>query len=164
MLEKGIGNRIPLGLLFLRIVYGIVFIGHGLQKSFGFFGGDGVSGTIAAFHDIGIPLATAMAWMISVGELGSGILFFIGYWVRETALFITFVMLGAIWFVHADNGLFMMNNGYEYNLVLLAGAVCLFLGGGGYASLDRVIGQKNKLAFVKDRSQIRLEPPHENTF
>ena len=34
-----------IGLLILRIVVGLLFIGHGTQKLFGWFGGGGPAGT-----------------------------------------------------------------------------------------------------------------------
>ena len=34
-----------LGLLFLRVLVGALFIGHGTQKLFGWFGGHGIDGS-----------------------------------------------------------------------------------------------------------------------
>lgn len=48
----------------------------------------------------------------------------------------------AIFSVHAANGLFMSNNGYEFALSLLAIAVSLAISGGGRASLDAVMARK----------------------
>ena len=48
-------------------------------------------------------------------------------------------MLVAIFAVHASNGLFMSNNGYEYALTLFAVTVALTIQGGGRFALDSVL-------------------------
>jgi len=42
------------GLLVLRLVVGLLFIGHGTQKLFGWFGGDGIAGFAAILGNAGI--------------------------------------------------------------------------------------------------------------
>ncbi|EGH49090.1 hypothetical protein PSYPI_44771, partial [Pseudomonas syringae pv. pisi str. 1704B] len=39
------------------------------------------------------------------------------------------------------NGFFMANNGYEYALALLGGAVAVLIEGAGKLSLDRIIAR-----------------------
>ena len=51
-------------------------------------------------------------------------------------------MLVAIFSVHAGNGLFMSNNGYEFALALLAATVALSIQGAGKFSFDAVISNK----------------------
>ena len=47
--------------LVVRVALGIVFFAHGAQKTFGWFGGRGLSATSAGFRTMGIPpAATAM--------------------------------------------------------------------------------------------------------
>jgi putative oxidoreductase len=42
-----------LGLLVVRVVVGVVFVGHGAQKLFGAFGGPGIGGTATFFESAG---------------------------------------------------------------------------------------------------------------
>jgi putative oxidoreductase len=51
-------------------------------------------------------------------------------------------MLVAIFSVHAANGLFMSNNGYEFALALLAASVSLAISGAGAFSIDRRLSGK----------------------
>ena len=43
-----------LALLVLRLVVGLLFVGHGAQKLFGVFGGHGLKGTAGFFEGIGL--------------------------------------------------------------------------------------------------------------
>ena len=43
--------------LVVRLILGIVFFAHGAQKVFGWFGGGGLSPTIAGFRQMNIPPA-----------------------------------------------------------------------------------------------------------
>ena len=43
-----------LALLALRVVVGVLFVGHGAQKLFGAFGGGGLEGTAGMFDNIGL--------------------------------------------------------------------------------------------------------------
>ena len=45
---------INIGLLIIRLVVGLLFVGHGAQKLFGWFGGYGIKGTGGWFESIGI--------------------------------------------------------------------------------------------------------------
>jgi putative oxidoreductase len=68
---------------------------------------------------------------------------------RIAALGIAADMAVAIFLVHLPNGLFMNWNGnqkgegYEYNLLAIAIAVTLVIGGGGILSVDRRIARGN---------------------
>ena len=44
-----------------RLLLGIVFFAHGARKMFGWFGGDGFSGTMRFFENMGIPALSPLS-------------------------------------------------------------------------------------------------------
>ncbi|WP_413305485.1 DoxX family protein [Bacillus sp. 1P10SD] len=127
---------INLGLLIIRLVVGVLFIGHGAQKLFGWFGGYGLKGTGGWFESIGMKPGVTMALFAGLAELIGGILFAVGFLTPLAALLIAGTMIMAIVKVHAPNGLWATSNGYEYNLTLLAVAIGVALIGPGKYALD----------------------------
>jgi len=120
-----------LGLLIIRLVIGLLFVGHGAQKLFGWFGGYGLKGTGGWLDSIGVKPGVAMALVAGLGELVGGLLFATGVGFWAGAVLIAITMLVAIVKVHGQNGLWATQNGYEYNLTLIAVAIGLALIGPG---------------------------------
>ncbi|HEY0733267.1 MAG TPA: DoxX family protein [Herpetosiphonaceae bacterium] len=129
-----------LALLALRLLIGGLFIGHGAQKLFGWFGGYGLAATGAFMESIGLRPGRQMATLAGLSEVLGGVLFIVGLFQPLAALMIGGAMLIAIAKVHGKNGLWSQNNGYEYNLVLLVLAVALALLGPGDLSLASTLG------------------------
>jgi putative oxidoreductase len=125
-----------IGLLIIRVVIGILFVGHGAQKLFGWFGGYGLQGTGGWFDSIGMKPGVTMALIAGLAELIGGILFALGLLTPVAGLLIAGTMAMAILKVHGPNGLWSTSNGYEYNLTLLAVAIGIALIGPGHYSLD----------------------------
>ncbi|MFP3125403.1 DoxX family protein [Ectobacillus funiculus] len=123
------------GLLIIRLVVGILFIGHGAQKLFGWFGGYGLKGTGGWLESIGVKPGVFMAFLAGAGELVGGLLFAAGVFTWAGAALITITMLVAIFTVHGKNGLWSTQNGFEYNLVLIAAAIGVALSGPGAYTL-----------------------------
>lgn len=130
--------------LVVRLGLGIVFVAHGGQKVFGWFGGHGLRATLTAFQGMGIPApAAATAAFI---ELLGGLAMVTGLLARPAAVGLMVVMLVAIAKVHARHGFFInfagtpgRGHGYEFNFVLVAMALSILIGGAGVLSLDRAI-------------------------
>jgi len=119
-----------------RIGVGVVFIAHGWQKIEA-----GITATGRSFDDMGVPAPTFSAAYASFVELlgGAALIAGIGLPVAGTLLFLD--MAGALVFVHADKGLFLVDetrikNGYELVLVLGLASLLFALGGGGRLTLD----------------------------
>ncbi|WP_314304328.1 DoxX family protein [Brevibacillus parabrevis] len=120
-----------LGLLIIRLVIGLSFAGHGAQKLFGWFGGYGLKGTGGWLESIGVKPGVAMALLAGLAELVGGLLFAAGVGTWVGALLVVFTMLVAIVKVHGQNGYWVTQNGYEYNLTLIAVAIGVALIGPG---------------------------------
>ena len=128
--------------LALRVPAGIIFAAHGAQKLFGWFGGYGLQGTAGWMESIGLTPGIPLTLMAGGAEFFGGLALILGLLTRPAAFVLAITMLVAIFSVHFANGLFMSNNGYEFALSLLAGAVSLLISGGGRVSLDRLIANK----------------------
>ncbi|MCG2581046.1 MAG: DoxX family protein [Marinobacter sp.] len=128
--------------LALRIPVGIIFVAHGAQKLFGWFGGYGLEGTGQWMDSIGLSPGYLMALMAGGAEFLGGLALIIGLLVRPASAVLAFAMLIAIFSVHIGNGLFMSNNGYEFGLALLAVSVSLIFSGGGRASVDALLARQ----------------------
>lgn len=120
-----------LGLLIIRLVIGLSFAGHGAQKLFGWFGGYGLKGTGGWLESIGLKPGVLMALLAGLAELVGGLLFAAGVGTWVGAILIVVTMLIAIGKVHGQNGYWATQNGYEYNLALIAVAIGVALIGPG---------------------------------
>jgi len=130
---------VNIGLLLIRLVVGLLFMGHGAQKLFGWFGGYGIKGTGEFFDSIGLKPGGKMALLAGVAELIGGALFILGLLTPLAGLVIAATMVIAIWKVHGANGIWATRSGYEYNLVLLVVALAVSVMGAGAYSLDAII-------------------------
>ena len=121
----------------IRLALGLIFIGHGLQKVFGLWGGPGWSKFTSFPPPYGF-MRPAWLWMgaAALAELVGGALVLLGLFTRVGAFLIASVMLVAMAGVHWKGGFFLANQGYEYTLALLGMAVALLVSGGGRASID----------------------------
>jgi putative oxidoreductase len=129
-----------LGLTLLRIVVGALFFGHGTQKLFGWFGGHGIEGTAGFFESIGLKPGRKHATAAGAAEAGGGTLLALGFLTPAAAAALIGVMSTAIHKVHAKNGPWVTEGGYEYNLALIAIMVALADVGPGDVSVDHALG------------------------
>ena len=127
-------------LLVLRVVVGLLFVGHGTQKLFGWFGGHGIEGTAGFFESLGLRPGRKHATAAGAAEAGGGALVALGFLTPAAAASLIGVMSTAIRKVHAKNGPWVSEGGYEYNLALIAIMVALADVGPGHVSLDHALG------------------------
>jgi len=109
----------------LRLTVGALFFGHGTQKLFGWFGGHGLEATAQGFEALGMHPGKRNAIAAGVAEAGGGALLASGAATPVAAAALTATMITAIARVHAKNGPWAGNGGYEYNLVLIAAVLTL---------------------------------------
>ncbi|MGF1736959.1 DoxX family protein [Photobacterium satsumensis] len=139
LIKKLAQSNAGFGALALRVPVGIIFIAHGAQKLFGWFGGYGLEGTGQWMASIGLGPGMLMALLAGSAEFFGGLFILLGLLTRPTAIALAFTMVVAIFSVHFENGLFMSNNGYEFGLALLAASVSLAFSGAGKAALDEAL-------------------------
>ena len=108
-----------LGRTALRLVIGPLFVGHGTQKLFGWFGGHGLEGTGAFFEKLGLKPGRRHALAAGTSETVGGALLTLGAATPVAAGLITGTMVTAIRKVHGPNGPCVTENGWEYNACLL---------------------------------------------
>src|SRR3954452_4250350 len=129
-----------LALFVFRLGLGGFFVGHGAQKLFGSFGGHGLAGTGQFFESLGMRPGRQHATAAGIAEFGGGLLLVFGLLTPFAAAAITAVMVVAILTVHAKNGPWATDGGYEYNAVLAAAVFALAGVGAGAWSLDNAFG------------------------
>lgn len=128
-----------LGLFIIRLVAGLIMIGHGTQKLFGWFDGPGLTEMGKGFESMGIKGGTTMALLAGLSEAGGGALFILGLLTPLASLLIVIPMVVAIFKVHIKNGFFGSNGGYEFPLAIVAVAVGIGLTGSGNWGIDTFI-------------------------
>jgi putative oxidoreductase len=134
-----------LGKLAVRGVVGPLFVGHGTQKLFGWFGGHGLEGT-AGFFESGIGLRPGKRHATAAGlsEAVGGALLTAGALTPVAASMIIGSMTTAVRKVHAPKGPWVTEGGYEYNAVLIAAMVAIAESGPGKPSVDAAVFPKLK--------------------
>ncbi|MZI93151.1 DoxX family membrane protein [Vibrio sp. CAIM 722] len=130
--------------LALRIPVGIIYMAHGSQKLFGWFGGHGLSGTAQWMNSIGLEPGIVMATLAGSGEFFGGLLLLLGLHTRPAAFVTAFTMIVAIFSVHISHGLFLSNGGFEYGLALFAASLSILFSGQGKVAVDNLIVRQTK--------------------
>lgn len=134
-----LATRAGLGALALRVPVGIIFVAHGAQKLFGWFGGYGLDGTGQFFASMGLQPGYVMAALAGSAEFCGGLALIVGVLVRPAAAALAFAMLIAIVAVHLSKGFFLDAGGYEYALALFAASLSLLISGAGRFSVDAAV-------------------------
>jgi putative oxidoreductase len=125
-----------IGRALLRGVIGALFIGHGTQKLFGWFGGGGPDETAQIMEKLELRPPKAHAVAAGAAEALGGAMLAAGLLTPVASTMLSSVMITAIRKVHAQNGVWNTEKGYEYNAVLLAALFALTEHGPGPYSID----------------------------
>lgn len=122
-------------LLISRVALGVVLLAHGLQKLNEFT----LEGTTAAFGQMGVPAAGVAAVVVTLVEIIGGAALVLGLLTPVVALVNVLSLTGALVIVHAENGIFIQDNGFELVLALAAGLLVVAALGAGRFSIDALI-------------------------
>ncbi len=133
-----LGITVNTGLLVLRLVIGLLLVGHGTQKLFGFFGGPGLAGAGGFFHSLGFRPGKPMAIVAGISEAGAGLFLALGLLtpLASAAIIGTLVVAGS---VHWAKGVWGQNGGYETPLLYATAAAVLAFTGPGAYSMDNAL-------------------------
>lgn len=117
--------------LVLRVVAGIIFLMHGLQK---------ITGDVSMFsgmlNSLGVPAPEIFSWIVILLEIGGGLALIVGFMTHWISKFLMILMIVAVCLVHLNKGFFVQNGGYEFALLLLASVISLIITGAGRWSVD----------------------------
>ena len=134
-------GTLDLGLLLLRLIVGALFIGHGLQKAFGLWGGPGLDGWANSLADMGFRYADILTYVATFGQIAAGVLLILGLFTPVVAAgafayLVTGVLAEAMAAHEAARLSDFLTDGHEYK-VFVAGAVAvLILTGPGRYGFD----------------------------
>jgi len=126
-------------MLMLRIVLGVIFLAHGLQKISGF------EGTVKFFSAVGLP--ALLAYVVTFIETVGGAFLILGLFTRIAAAAISLLLLGTIFTLLQLGKGFI--GGYEFNLSLLSASVALFLSGSNLFALGNLFNSSKANSFSK---------------
>ena len=124
-------SQVSFGIAVLRVATGAVFLDHGYQKMFKM----GIGGVTGFFGQIGVPLPSVMATLITLLEVFGAVAITVGFLTRPLALAFALDMLGAIFLVQLKNGF----SKFELEFLLLGAAIALLFTGAGRYSIDAMI-------------------------
>jgi len=140
LLRSSVATTDSVAPLFLRLALGAMILPHGLQKTLGWFGGYGFTGTMGYLTDtVGAPWLFALLAILA--ESVGGVMLLVGFGTRLAALGVGGVMAVAMT-MHWQHGFFMnwfgqqKGEGIEFFILALGIAAALLALGGGKWSVD----------------------------
>jgi len=115
-----------------RVLVGLLYLQHGLQKLFGAFGGLG-----------GQPAELfSLMGLAGIIETLGGLAIALGLFVRLAAFVATLELLTAYFRAHIPNGLIPIMNGGELALLFIASFLVIIAYGAGKWSLEKALMKK----------------------
>ena len=130
-----------LGLLLPRLGVGTVLIAHGLQKAFGLWGGQGLTGFKNSLSDIGYQHADILTYVAAGTQMAAGVLLVLGLFTPLAAAgalaYLINGLLATIAAQHSAGHLtFFLPDGIEYQALLVAALAAITLAGPGRYGFD----------------------------
>lgn len=126
------------GVTLFRIALGAIFMWHGYDKF-----ERGIPAITGFMTSLGLPFPQLMAYLLTYGELIGGLLLILGaltVWVSAMHLVIAIV---AFFTVHMSKGFSVSDGGYEFIMLLGAGALYFLTNGPGRYAVDAFFSRKN---------------------
>ncbi len=131
-----------LGLMLLRIGLGVLLIAHGLQKTFGWWGGEGLGGFRDTLADSGYRYAEALTYVGAATQVGAGVLLVLGLFTPLAAAaalaYLINALLVGLTQQPGESGYFpfFLPDGHEFVVTLIVVTAAIILTGPGRYGLD----------------------------
>jgi len=123
-----------LGLLLLRVGFGLGIARHGYGKVFE----GGATSMVEGVGKMGFPVPVVFAWAAALSEFAGGVLMALGLATRVAALFVAATMATAAFVHHAQDPLSVK----ELALAYFTASCTILFTGPGLFSLDRLLGNR----------------------
>jgi putative oxidoreductase len=136
-------------LLVLRLVPGLLFVGHGLQKlvpptlSPRLLAAGGPGRTAAGYRQMGMEPALPLVLLTGASEVSGGFLIASGLVTPLGTALLVAVMTVAIVVVHLRHGIWNTAGGFEFPLLMVSTVYAVSALGPGTLSLDHAFGISN---------------------
>jgi len=126
-----------------RILFGAMFVPHGMQKLFGMFGAPPIARYVQSFARMG-GWANDSGWVYYIGclEFFGGICIALGFLTRVFAIQFIGFMTVAVLLGNGPRGYWWTVGGWETPLFWGIAFIVIFANGGGKWSVDRAIGRE----------------------
>ena len=130
-----------LGLLLLRVGFGALLVAHGLQKAFGWWGGQGLGGFKDSLSDLGYQHADILTYVAAGTEIAAGALLVLGLFTPlAAAAALAYLINGLLAGISTQQGSgyipFFLPDGHEFELTLIVIAAAIILIGPGRYGFD----------------------------
>lgn len=136
-------TELSVGLLILRVAFGLTMAAHGYGK---FFQGGRIPGTAGWFDSMGMRPGKVHAVLAATSEVASGLAIALGLLTPFAGGLFIALMIVAGYTVHAENGFFIVKSGWEYNFILAVFGLGIAMVGPGEYSLDHAFGIADTLS------------------
>lgn len=138
-------------LLIARIATGLILMAHGWAR----WQEEGMDAQIDYLTPSGIWEPTLLAWGATAFEIIGGMLLIFGLGVPLIGLIMVVQNVLVIAWLRWNNGLYLSDGGFEYNVVMAALGMVFLAFGSGRAGLDALFRRKpvdNESRTIDDRS------------
>lgn len=129
-----------LGLMLLRVGLGVLLVGHGLQKAFGWWGGPGLGGFQDSLAEVGYQHANILTYVGTAAQIGAGLLLVLGLFTPVAAAIALAYLINALLAGVAGQSQsgfpFFLPGGFEFQVTLIVIAAALILTGPGRYGFD----------------------------
>lgn len=137
-----------------------IYLGVGLfVRGFLFIADSSRLSGLMADAGTGMYISSGLAHYVALAHIGGGLLMALGLLTRAAVLVQIPVLIGAVFFVHFNDGLLTSGQSLEFSTLVLFLLVVLFLHGSGRLSLDYLIFERERAQAVREAQRGLVRPP-----